>query len=308
MTTFADYNEFIQRELVPDIVDTVIYPKLEPWKKLFGIRPSTEGGDRITSRYRVGFTSNAGATTKADVYKASATQTNVKPYWTKLFYDGAGEVHQIDISNAASSSERSKVQNMIGDQLRKETESMTNVVVSAFLAQILADVDSSGTAYSDASLSRSTYTTLASYEEETDATITLAYARGLIQGVTQGKPVALRDYICLCDDAVYNTWQNLAAALHTWNKTNVNYAGEDMGYAEMASFERLAIADPQDFYTMTTGSVFMLRRQDVNIVEHQPLIVKEVESNRHSTKLVPFWGINLYVDNPYYQGKLLNKD
>ena len=306
MTTFADYNEFIQRELVPGIVDTIVYKALEPWKRVFGTR-EPEGGDRITSRYRVGYTSNAGATTKADVYKAAATQTLVKPYWTKVFYDGTAEVHDIDIANNATARERSKIENMIGDAVSKEVEAMMDVIVTAFYTQIKADVDSSSAAYSDASLSRSTYTTLASYEEATDATITLAYARGMIQGVTQNKPVNIRDYVCLCDDAVYNTWQNLAAALHTWTIANVPNA-TDMGYSEMAKFEGLAIADIGDFHSMTTGDVLMLRRQDVNIVEHAPLRIKDVESGRHSIKMVPFIGINVYVDNPYFQGKMTSKD
>ena len=52
----------------------------------------------------------------------------------------------------------------------------------------------------------------------------------------------------------------------------------------------------------------MLRRQDVNIVNHLPFAVEAVPSGRFSLQFVPRVGYNIYVDNPYLNGKLLNKD
>jgi len=84
--------------------------------------------------------------------------------------------------------------------------------------------------------------------------------------------------------------------------------GQGMGWRPMENFEGLDFAPPTDFTNMTTGSLFMLRRQDVNIVLHLPLQVETVPSGRFSIKNIVRVGINGYVDNPYYQGKMLNKD
>lgn len=305
--SWADYNEFIQRELRPDITDTVIYRKLAPWLQLFGTVPA-EGGDRITSRVRTAWTSNNAAYTKADVDPVAATQTLVKPYWTKVFNHGAAEVHGIDISNNNTAAERSKIENMVGDATRTEVSDMMDVIVGQFYTQILADVDSSGTAYSDASLSRSTYATLASYEETTDAAITLAYMRGMINNVKLDNQVNIRDYICLMEEAVYNVFKPLAAALHSWNVSGSANVPVDMGYQPCGNFEGLDIADTGDFSNMTTGTVYMLRKQDVKIVNHRPIEFETVPSGLDSTKIVIRVGYNIYVDNPGLQGKMLDKD
>jgi len=300
-----DYNEIIQREILPDLVDTVIYQSMQPWEQLFGMTPYM-GGDRITSRYRLTHTSNAAAYDKSDVDPAASTQVLGKPYWTKVFYHSACEVSGIDISNERPSMQRI---DLIRDAIALETRALMDVVVTAFYTQLKKDVDSSSVAYSDASLSRSTYTTLASYEEATDAAITLAYMRGMINNVLLDHPVKLQDYICLCEEAVYNKFRPLAAALHSWTlndpKANQN---QDMGYQNLASFNGLQFANPQDFYGMTTGDVLMLRKQDVNIVNHRPFEIVPVESGRDSTKFVLRVGYNIYVDNPGYQGKMTSKD
>jgi hypothetical protein len=302
--SFADWNEIIQRELRPEFIDTVIYDKIEPFTRWFTTQEALKG-DRITSKYRLSHTSSAAAYNKNDVDAAPATHVLGKPYWTKVFTQGAIEVHGIDLSNDRPGG---ATLDMVADQLRKETEKIADVDQAKMLAQLLADVDSSGTAYSDASLSRSTYPLLASYEETTDATVTLAYVRGMIQNVTLNKGVSLSDYVCLMEGSVYYTFKPLAAALHTLNMETVAGVSKDMGYPDVANFEGLRIAPPSDFTNMTTGSVFMLRRPDVNVVTHRPLDIVAKESGRDSIKFSLYTGTQLYVDNPYLQGKMLSKD
>ncbi|MCP4674256.1 MAG: hypothetical protein GY854_01815 [Deltaproteobacteria bacterium] len=301
---FADYNEFIQRELQPEIIDTVIYDSIEPFLTNFNSPPITKG-DRITSRVRTAHTSNAAFYDKTDVDPASASQTLVKPYWSKVFSHGACEVHGIDMSNdnpgGASLDE-------LSFQVKKETEALMAANVSAIYTQIKKDVDSSSVAYGDGSLSRSTYPTLVSYEEDTNATISLAYMRGMIRGCTTNKGTNLGDYICLMEDSVYYTFKALAAALHTWNAVSVAGQKTNMGYPDFDKFEGLACPDPSVFTNMTTGDVLMLRRQDVNIAVHRPLEIEAVQSGRDSIKMVLRTGINVYVDNPYLQGKMTDKD
>ena len=302
--SFADYNEFVQRELRPEIIDTVIYDTLEPWKKWFNVQEPKKG-DRITSRYRLAHTSNAAAYDKTDVDVAPATQTLKKPYWTKTFTRGAIEVHNIDISNDRPGADSI---DEVSFQIKKEAQKMADLDQAKFLTQIGNDVDSSGTAYSTAALSRSTYPLLASYEESTDATVTLAYVRGMIQNVITNKNVQLKDYVSLMEDTCYWTFKPLAAALHTLNMTTVAGVSRDMGYPDVENFEGLNIAPITDFTNMTTGQIFMLRRQDVNVVEHMPLRIEAKQSGRDSIKFSLYQGYNVYVDNPYLQGKMTDKD
>lgn len=302
--SYADYNEFIDRELQPEIVDTVVYKKLEPWMKYF-TKPEIKAGDRITSRYRLAHTSNAASFDKTDVDVAPATQTLAKPHWTKTFVQGACEVHGIDMSNDKPS--QSSIDE-VAFQIKKESAKMIDVAIGLMYTQIKNDVDSSSVAYSTGALSRSTYPLLVSYEEDTDATITLAYMRNMIKDTTLNKQVSLSDYICMMEGSVFFTLKPLAAALHSWNLTGKAGKSEDMGHQDVANFEGLDIAPPTEFTSMSTGDVFMLRKQDVNIVPHRPLQIVPKDSGRDSVKYALYTGIQCYVDNPHLNGKMTSKD
>lgn len=302
--SFADYNEFIQRELIPDMVDTVVYDSLKPFTDNF-TTPEILEGDRITSKYRLAHTSNAAFFDKSDVNPASSTQTLAKPYWDKVFSHGAAEVHGIDVSNSSPSTSDKA---LITDAIQKEVEAVAALNVTALYTQFKKDVDSTSVAYSDKSLSRTTYPLLVSYEEATNATITLSYMRGMMRGVTLNKGVNLSDYLCLTEGSVYYTFRALAAALHSWNAVSKSGKAENMGWPMFDDFEGLAFAEPTEFPNMTTGDVLMLRRQDVNIVNHLPLGIEAVDSGRFSMKFVIRQGVNGYVDNPYLNGKMTDKD
>lgn len=303
--SLADYNEIVQREINPELVDTVVYDKIEPFTKYF-VKEEAKKGDRITSKYRLSHTSNAAFYDKSDVDPAVSTHVLKKPFWDKVFSHAACEVHGIDISNDRPGG---STIDMIEDAMKKELEALMDANVTAFYTQLKKDVDSTSVAYSDASLSRSTYPLLVSHEEATDATITLAYMRAMIKAITLNKNSNLADYICLMEGSVYHTLKALAAALHTWTMNDTRSNQQiDMGWQQMASFEGLTIANPGEFTNMTTGDVLTLRRQDVKVVPHRPLETQIVQSGRDSIKVVLRTGINIYCDNPYLQSKMTDKD
>lgn len=299
-----DINEIIQRRIQPEIQETVFKKPYENLKALATTKPKLSG-DRYTGAVEVSRTSPARAFTKADVDPESASGTIVKPYWNRTFDHTAAEVFGIDLSNNTAGD---VAVDALSREIRLESESLRDIVYSKFWTQIGEDVDSSGTAYSDKSLSRTTYPTLASYEEATDATITLAYARGMIQNVRLNKKCGpLSGYICFVEGTVYWKWQALAAALHTWTKANDPTAVK-MGWPDMANFEGLNIMHPDMFPGMTTGDVFMIRKQDIILDEHMPLKMQRVESGRFSEKVVIRYGADCHIDYPGFQGKMTSKD
>jgi len=295
----SDFNEFIQRELQDDIIETVYDRRLDLLKRLFPAASPIEG-DRVTEKFEVARSSPSAAFTKADVNPSSASNTLVKPYWDRAFYHTAAEVEGIDLSNSRNF-------DMAGYEIKRETETLMDTIFTAMMAQLLADVDSSGTAYSDASLSRSTYATLGSYEETTDTQITAAIMRTMIDSVRLLKNSGPKNgFVILTEEAVFNAFNPLAAVLHAWTLNEVK-AGDvlDMGYQPARSFDGVPVEVPDG---MTTGQVFMLRRQDVRITEHLPLQIVPEESHRFSSKWVIRTGINIHVVHPGFQGKMLDKD
>lgn len=300
----ADYNEFIQRVLRDEVYDTVFKQKIDKMRALFPTE-GTVGGDRITAEFEVARTSPAAAYTKSDVNPSSASNTLIKPYWTKLQYHTACEVSNIDISNAKNGGTDLQ---LVSREVLKETEALKDIIFDAIFTTLTADVDST-TAYSSASLSRSTYATLASYEETTNAAITLAYMRGMINGTTLLKSCGpLSGYVCLMEQAVYNVFRPLAAAVNSWTGSVTANTPQDTGYPEVGNFEGLDIVDPREMAGMTTGDVYMLRKQDVLFTEHRPLEIEQVPSGRDSVQFVIRYGLNVHVVNPGFQGKMLLKD
>ena len=300
----SDYNEIIQRVLRDEVYDTVFKQKTDKMRSLFPTE-GTVGGDRITEEFEVARTSPAAAYTKADVNPASASNTLVKPYWTKVQYHTAAEVSNIDMNNAKAGGTDVA---LLTREVMKESVALDDIIFDAIFTQITADVDAT-TAYGSGSLNRSTHPTLASYEEVTNTAITLAYMRGMINGTTLLKSCGpLSGYTCLMEQAVYNVFNPLAAALHTLNTVTVAGAPIDSGFPDSKNFEGLDIIDPREMAGMTTGDVYMLRKQDVLFNEHRPLELEQVYSGRDSVKVIIRRGLNVHVINPGFQGKMLNKD
>lgn len=297
-----DYNEFIQRALQPRIIHTVQESTIGNFMTLFP-KDSPIVGDRITEQFRVAKTTNAAAYTKTDANPSPGSQTLVKPYWTKVQYHDSVEVSKIDISNASPEGRL----NLVQDAIDQCAASVYAAAKAGMLSQILADVDSSATAYSDKSLSRSTYATLASYEETTNAAITDSYVLAMIKGTMLGKNCGPRSgYLFLVEDAVWGVYEPILQALHTWPQNDPKMGQViDGGYQEVQSAHGIRVFVDND---MTTGTIYLLRQQDVRLTIHRPLEIEQVESGADSVMFVVRFGANLHVLNPYFQGKMLDKD
>ena len=109
------------------------------------------------------------------------------------------------------------------------------------------------------------------------------------------------------ENSVYHTFKALAAALHTWDKSNEAEATK-MGWPEMNNFEGLKIVHPDALPNMTTGDVYMIRMQDLLAVEHRAFEIEPVPSGRDSKKAVLRYGLDVHTTYPGFQGKMLNKD
>ena len=183
-----------------------------------------------------------------------------------------------------------------------EMGQLFEVIYDSVWAQVRKDIDSSATAYSDASLSRSTYATLASTEETTDTPITLQLLRTHSNTVLLNKSTDKSQYQWIFESAVMNRFEPLVAILHSWQAGGPGYAA---GFQSPGSFESVPVFSPKG---MTTGDVFFMRKQDFMIKKHRDLEIEQVESGRDSAKFVMRVGINAYVENPGFAGKMYTKD
>jgi hypothetical protein len=299
----ADYTNMIQRAILPEIMDTVYRPSIEPMIQLFGKDPNIPVGDVITMKARTGWTSNAAAQVKGIPDPVSSTQVTVRPFWTKTFFHATAEVEGIDLSNAQGSGDNA-VYNLVQDAITAETKALMQVVLAAQIAQIEADVHSNAWTYSTAAINRVVNPTLASFLEANAVANSLALMRGLFfNSMTLKNCGPKSGYVCLCDETPYQTLKPLVNALHNFPIPQ-NDPIVSMGFREVTRFEDVDIVVPQG---TTVGTILYLRKEDVKIFEHRPLEIEQKPAPGDTLRFVLKIGMNSIVKNPGFQGKMTNK-
>lgn len=299
------YQQAMNEVLIPEITETLWRKDYEWLKSQFTPMPASwdKGGEQIVKPLRVASTSTARNYDRTDTYSESGTTTIVKAGWNKIYSDATWEVHGIDISQAQNGGV-TMIADLLRDAVTQAWYDLKAKLYANLYAMMKADIDSAA-AYSDASLDRSTYTRLASTEEATDTAITLALLRAHRQAVLLNESVDISQYRWIMEQQVFDVFNPLAAALHTWNtegQKNVPYAA---GWQPAGSWEG---ADVTVMPGMTTGDVFFVRPQDVYVHEHRALESERIESGKDSVKGVLKIGVHLLVDNPGLQGKMTDKD
>ena len=302
--TIANYQQLIEDVIEPEIQKTVYVKMLDDLYAIFGKDPKGKGGEEIREKVETSITSNAANYTRVDVNPEAGSFVAPEAYWNKTYQHAAAEVHGIDLSQAEAGG-ITTVSNLIQSEIERQMGQLFQLVWNNIYTQIRADIDSAAT-YSDAALNRSTYATLASYEENTDTAITIAIMRTAVNAIRLNKQSGPKSgFIWLMEEAVYNVFEPLAAALHTWNVTGSKGTPISAGYQPIGNFEGSDVHSPTG---MTTGDVFYLRPQDVKIREHRGFFVEQVPSGRDSALFILRCGINGRVQYPGFQGKLTLKD
>jgi len=297
-----NYSKLIKNVLQPGIQENVFFADLKSLTDIFGSNDKVKPGTDIEDSFRVGYTSAGGSYTTSDsTDPVSSTQTIVNPKWTKKYYHEAVEVENIEIEQLGNA----PAIKLVEDALETGAKAIMNRIFTDIMAQLELDIDKTG-AYSTAALSRTTYPTLASYEDNTATAITLALFRSMYLASTLKKNAGgPGNYVCLMEQSVRSTFNELVGAAMTWNvndpKQGQVIAG---GKQNIASFEGVDLASPEG---MGTGKVLLLRKPDVKIDIHRPMIVKQVPSGKDSVKFVIYAGINGHSNKPGMAGKMTGK-
>jgi hypothetical protein len=299
-----NYQQLLEDVITPEITETVFKKKYEELETLFTRDPKQGGGKKIIDTQRTSEDSVARNYDRNDVDPESGSFETVDVEWNKIYQEVPFEVLKIDISEAENGG-ITTVSSLLTDAAGVAMRDLSELWWNNLYTRIKADIDDTN-GYGDNSISRSTYPTLASTVDNTDTPITLELIRSNLNAAmlnrnTGGK----RRYIHMMETSVYNRFEPLAAAMHTWNtegKANEEY---DAGYQPVGTFEGVRVVAPQG---MTTGDLFSVRPQDVFIRNHRALEIREVEPGRDSLKFIMRAGVTSRVKNPGYQVKQTLKD
>jgi hypothetical protein len=295
---------YIDDVVIPKIMETVFVTNLQPMLDLFNTDPFSTGGPNIVKDICVSETSNAANYTRTDVNPAPDSFETAQASWTRRYQHVAYDAHGIDLSQAKRGGIKA-IQNLVQYKSLKAFAQLRKLIFDDFYSRLHADIDST-TAYSDAGLSRSGYPTLASTEDDSDNTVTLAEMRALKLATHLNKNTEKENYLWIVEPTVNKALQALIVAEFgrylVDPQRNQGYAG---GYQQAESFDGDRVIEMTG---MTVGDMFYLNPMDVYVDNHRPLSIEQVPSGKDSVEFVMRIGMEMWVDYPGHQSKMTNKD
>jgi len=296
-----DYQDIITNISQPLVQENVVVAAMDKLNGMFTKNTNVLSGARITDPNCITETAAGGAFTRADANPTSMTQAFINPYWNKLYYHESAKVRREDIDEAK---EGSPLQALLNDAAMKATKQLMAHVFGGVMTQIKADVDSAGT-YSDGAETR--VAAITSHEDNTNATITLAYLRAAQNALFLKKDINWGDYLWLFEQTVWNSAFPLMSIQGTDSTSWQQAPGGSVvsGYQPVATFDTIAV---DHAYGMTVGDAFLLDRGDVQIQQHKGLELEWVFVDEYAFKVVARIGVNGWVRHPAFQAKLTLKD
>lgn len=273
------------------------------------------GGSAINAGYEYTVSSNVGTYNYDDSMVEPYSSSQVKAYFNKDHFQEAVRifgVYKDYLSNGGS-------ETAALDYARKSLEggmlNLRDKITTTMISDLETQVDSS-TAYSDASLSRTTYASLKSYEEATSTALGMAHLEDAVEAlmthVTYGQGVrSEQDLLWMVPR---NQLTNLSR-LVTGQAYNASFfqmmtSTQDMGPADAGrvfrtkTFEGIDIVSVPD---MTTTVLLCLHKPDVKIVETRPFTIKE-KSETADTELYQLTAAyNAVAKRPGNHAKLSGK-
>jgi hypothetical protein len=297
MTGWAgvDQTAYRRQEWLPTAQNVLFRNSWWHTQNIFEIVPQSAcpGGSRITWGIDYSSTANGGAFTRGDAMPASDTLVGIAAYQTKDWFQSAAKISGIDKAEMAGNGSEIAM-DLTSKAISAATKNLIQAQETAFAADFVAMIDAASNTFSDAALTRATYS-LASYEETTGSAITLAFLEQLCEelgGTTYGPIDFDRAVFCM---SVGQTW-NVARLT-----SNLAY---NSTFAQMTtSLDSSAPIDGgRQHRTLSFNGV-----PNVKIYMHHDLEITTKDTAEYADLYHLVAGANLVVLDPLRAGKLSGK-
>ena len=243
--------------------------------------------------------------TNAEVYVQGApapsayTMSDIRAYFTKDFFQESVKIHGDTLAMLANGAGSNVQENAVQKSLMQGLMNLKALMSSTFLTDLAAQVDSS-TAYSDASLSRSTY---ACASQETGSISALARADLIdalegLQAGTYGPVPQLDDLLWLMPPNQHTNLANLqgAAAYSEFSVDSSNMGPIDSGVKfRTNTFEGIPILQVPG---MTTTELYLVKKSATKIYFHNDFNMVQKDLAEWADSWLITCGANLVVSDP----------
>lgn len=268
------------------------------------------GGDTISTPYEYTVSSNVGTFQYDDPMVEPLQSSQVRAYFNKQSFQEAARVFKTKLNYRQNGGYQVAFE-AIQHELDLAMKTLRDKIVTTLIGQLEAQIDST-TAYSDASLSRTTYAALKSYEEATATALTLTHLEDLVEALmthtTYGVNVSSESELLFLFPR--NQLTNLSRLTGGGQYNESVIALQDGSPADAGrvfrtkSFEGIEIASVPD---MTTTVILCVHKPNIVLHQTEPFEVEEKSEAAHTRlwKLTDGW--NIEAKRPNNHAKLSGK-
>lgn len=302
------YTSYLRTNVLPVAQEAIYYNNF-----LFGPQSPFEvvgptacpGGDSVDILVDTSVSSNVAVYTVGDPMPTPDTTTTVQAYFAKDMFQGTAKTYDIYRAFQANGG----AYPALGDQDTKAittvAKSLRDLACTTMLGDMITWIDSTS-AFSDASLNRTTYPSLASYESGSVGTLAKADLDGMIENLENGtyQKVPRSDMVWLMPvNQIWNAADVLAGVSGTipWALSAQADRMDVEATAKMATYGGIPIVPVPD---LTNTNILLVDRNTVKIYNWMALEItpKDVAAAEQSWLLK--FGASVAILNPARCGKL----
>ncbi len=292
-----DYQIYLKDGYIPQAVNTFFRNQWWFQQPFFEIT-NAPGGDTINEIIEYSTTDNSEAYVRGAPDPEPDKLNTVRAYFDKDYWQGAGKNYGVDKANAANSGTEINVA-MDKKSIDNSLINLSAKVNAAMLTSLAAQVDAT-TAFSDASLSRATYS-LASLETAVSGVLTLAVMEDMLETL-QNTTYGILD----SSDAVWLMPRNQLT-----NLSRLTLAEAQQGIMMTESIDGGRVMKTHSFEGipigvvpgMTSTEIYLMKRSTTKLFMNMAVETTPKDVHEWADYWVSRTGANLVVADPRRCGK-----
>ncbi len=272
------------------------------------------GGTTISTGYEYAITSNTGTFNHDDPMVEPFASSQIRAYFNKDYFQESARLFGQYLDNMANGGTEPSF-SAIQHELDSAAKNLLDIATTTMLADLEVQIDA-GNTYSDAGLSRGTYATLLSYEEDTSTALTLAHLEDAVEALmthtTYGQQVRSEsDLLWLFPrNQVTNLSRLAGGQAYNADLFHMTTSTQDMGAMDAGrvfrtkQFEGIEMRIVPD---QTTTTILLVHKPDITIYRNRPLTIKEKDEMADSLLWHLTCGYNAICKCPGNSAKLSDK-
>jgi len=303
------YSTYLNTTYIPKETSTIFWNQWWVNQPFFEIvQPGNPlncpGGSTINIALDYAVSTNAEAYVQGAPMPVAHTLSDVRAYVTKDYFQEGGKVHGDTISQLGGGGGNVPI-DPVQKAIRTSILNATDLASTTMLTDLASFVDST-TAYSDASLNRTTYS-IAAYEDAHSGALTRAALTDMIEAVqnTTYGFVPLDDLVFLMPPNQHTNLANLGGA--QYGEFNFNVDAQSMLPFDSGTkfrcqtYESVPILQVPD---MTSTEIYLVRKSATKFHLHEGIKTVPKDVAEWADYWLTTMGVNLVISDPKRCGKL----